>query len=149
MDPVTSTEFTPWLSLMGGVMIGLSAVIVMAAFGKIAGITGISKGMLGPVLGGAGPRDWGWRVAFLLGLIVAPVAMLLATGSLPAQTVPTDLTGMAIAGLIVGTGTALGSGCTSGHGVCGLARLSPRSFAAVLTFLAAAVTTTTIVRHII
>ena len=149
MDPVNSTEFTPWLSLIGGTMIGLSAVIVMAAFGKIAGITGITKGMLGPILGDAGPRDWGWRLAFLLGLLVAPVAMLLATGALPAQTVPTDLTGMAVAGLLVGTGSALGSGCTSGHGVCGLARLSPRSLAAVLTFLAAAVATTTVVRHLI
>ena len=123
MGPVTPTDFTPWLSLFGGVLIGLSAVIVMGAFGKIAGISGITKGLVGMVPG-------------------------LTTGNFPVQTIPTNLVGMAIAGLLVGVGTALGSGCTSGHGVCGLARLSPRSLVAVLTFVAAAVVTTTLVRHI-
>lgn len=148
MGPITATEFTPWLSLAGGVLIGASAVMVMGLFGKIAGVTGITKGLIGVVPGVAGPDDRDWRIAFLAGLVAAPVLLLLATGSLPVQTVSDDLPGMALAGLLVGTGTALGSGCTSGHGVCGLARLSPRSLAAVLAFVAAAVATTTLVRHV-
>ena len=148
MGPVTPTDFTPWLSLFGGVLIGLSAVIVMGAFGKIAGISGITKGLVGMVPGLTGLADRNWRLSFLLGLVIAPVAVLLTTGNFPVQTIPTNLVGMAIAGLLVGVGTALGSGCTSGHGVCGLARLSPRSLVAVLTFVAAAVVTTTLVRHI-
>ena len=148
MGPVTPTDFTPWLSLFGGVLIGLSAVIVMGAFGKIAGISGITKGLVGMVPGLSGPADRNWRLSFLLGLIIAPVAVLLTTGDFPVQAIPTSLVGMGIAGLLVGVGTALGSGCTSGHGVCGLARLSPRSLVAVLTFVAAAVVTTTLVRHI-
>ena len=100
-----------------------------------------------PGLGG--PDDRGWRRAFLLGLVAAPVAVLLVTGSFPQQTVSGNLPGMALAGLLVGTGTALGSGCTSGHGVCGLARLSRRSLVAVCVFLAAAVLTTALIRHVI
>lgn len=138
MEPVVATPFTPWLSLLGGVLIGLAAVMVMGLFGKIAGITGISKGLTSAVIGTGGPTDRGWRVAFLLGLVAAPLAVLLATWSFPQQTVPTNLWGMALAGFLVGFGTAFGSGCTSGHGVCGLARLSPRSGAAVATFLVAA-----------
>ncbi|WP_139210144.1 YeeE/YedE family protein [Palleronia pelagia] len=149
MEPVVATPFTPWLSLFGGILIGLAAVMVMGLFGKIAGITGISKGLTSAVAGTGGPADRGWRFAVLLGLIAAPLAVLLATGSLPQQTVPINLWGMALAGLLVGFGTAFGSGCTSGHGVCGLARLSPRSAAAVATFLVAAVATTTFIRHAI
>lgn len=149
MDPVVSTDFTPWLSLAGGVLIGLSAVIVMGLFGKIAGIAGITKGFVGIVPGVGGPADRSWRIAFLAGLIVAPVAVVLATGDWPRQTVPENLPGMALAGLLVGFGTALGSGCTSGHGVCGLARLSRRSLAAVAAFLLAAVLATTVLRHVV
>tara|TARA_R110002012_G_scaffold37676_1_gene105375 strand:- start:2018 stop:2467 length:450 start_codon:yes stop_codon:yes gene_type:complete len=149
MGPVVATEFTPWLSLLGGVLIGLSAVMVMGMFGKIAGIAGITKGLTSAVPGLATTGDRSWRLLFLLGLVVAPLAVLLATGSFPQQTVPTSLAGMALAGLLVGFGTAFGSGCTSGHGVCGLARLSPRSAAAVAVFVAAAVLTTTIVRHVL
>ena len=149
MGPVVTTEFTPWLSLLGGVLIGLSAVMVMGLFGKIAGITGITKGLTGLAPGADGPSDRGWRLAFLSGLITAPVVVLFATGACPQQTVPDNLPGMALAGLLVGAGTALGSGCTSGHGVCGLARLSPRSLVAVVTFLGAAVLTTTLIRHAI
>lgn len=149
MGPIVETEFTPWLSLLGGMLIGTSAVMVMGLFGKIAGITGISRGLVGIVPGIGGPVDRSWRLSFLLGLIAAPVAILLVTGSVPAQTVPSNLAGMAVAGLLVGAGTALGSGCTSGHGVCGLARLSPCSLAAVATFISAAVLTTTIVRHVL
>lgn len=148
MEPVVETEFTPWLSLIGGVLIGLSAVMVMALFGKIAGITGITKGLPGLTPASSGPSDRGWRIAFLAGLVISPVTVLLATGSFPAQSVPTSLAGMAVAGLLVGLGTTLGSGCTSGHGVCGLARLSPRSLIAVLTFLGVAVLTTTLLRHV-
>ncbi len=148
MGPVVTTAFTPWLSLFGGVLIGLSAVMVMGLFGKIAGITGITKGLTGLVPGVAGPGDRGWRLSFLLGLVAAPVAVLLVTGSFPQQTVSDNLAGMAIAGLLVGAGTALGSGCTSGHGVCGIAQLSPRSLAAVGVFVAAAIVTTTLIRHV-
>lgn len=149
MYPVVATEFTPWLSLFGGVLIGLSAVMVMGLFGKIAGIAGISKGLTSSVPGIGGPDDRGWRLSFLLGLIAAPLAVLLLTGAFPQQTVPTNIAGMALAGLLVGFGTAFGSGCTSGHGICGLARLSPRSAVAVAVFAAAAVLTTTFVRHVI
>jgi uncharacterized protein len=148
IGPVVTTEFTPWLSLFGGVLIGLSAVMVMGRFGKIAGITGITKGLSGLVPGMEGSDDRVWRLSFLLGLVAAPVAILLATGSFPQQTVSGNLLDMAIAGLLVGVGTALGSGCTSGHGVCGLARLSQRSLFAVGVFLTTAVLTTTLIRHV-
>lgn len=148
MEPVVTTEFTPWLSLFGGALIGVSAVMVMGLLGKIAGISGITKGLVSLLPGSKGIGDRGWRLSFILGLVLAPVAILLTSGSFPQQSVPTNLLGMAIAGLLVGTGSALGSGCTSGHGVCGLARLSKRSAAAVVTFVATAVLTTTVVRHI-
>ena len=145
----TATAFTPWQSLGGGVLIGLSAVIVMSLFGRIAGISGITAGLLGAVLPMPGaPRDRDWRIAFLLGLVSAPLALIL-TGWTVEQTVSANLVGMAVAGLLVGFGTALGSGCTSGHGVCGLARLSRRSLAAVLTFMIAGFATVFLLRHIL
>jgi uncharacterized protein len=149
MGPSTLTEFTPLASLLGGVLIGVSAVMVMALFGRIAGISGIAKGVLGAVvpLDGA-PGDLGWRIAFVLGLLAAPLALML-TGTSVEQTVSGNLPGMAIAGLLVGVGTAIGSGCTSGHGVCGLARLSVRSLVAVLTFMAAAFATVFVLRHVL
>lgn len=148
MEPAVLTEFTPWLSLLGGTLIGISAIMVMGLFGKIAGISGITKGLIGLLPGQNGPEDLGWRLSFLLGLVLAPVLVLLVSGSFPQQSVPSDLAGMLIAGVLVGMGTAIGSGCTSGHGVCGLARLSPRSLAAVITFLGVAMLTTTLVRHV-
>lgn len=149
MGPVIETEFTPWASLFGGVLIGLSAVFVMLAFGRIAGIVGITSGALRRFLPGDGTSDDGsWRITFVLGLIAAPVLMQLA-GHTITQSVPSNLFGMAIAGLVVGVGTAIGSGCTSGHGVCGLARLSPRSLAAVLTFMATAGVTVYVLRHVV
>ena len=149
METQVETAFTPWASLGGGVLIGLSAVMVMALFGRIAGIAGITQGALGgviPLSGAAKDRDWRW--AFLLGLLAAPVAILIAGGTVT-QSVPSSLSAMAIAGLLVGIGTALGSGCTSGHGVCGLARLSPRSLAAVVTFMTAGFLTVFLLRHVI
>ena len=143
--PLVPTDFTPWASLIGGILIGLSAVMVMLLFGRIAGIAGISRGALG--ISGAG--DWSWRIAFIAGLIAAPLVVALFDPAAVSQTVPDNLPIMALAGLLVGAGTALGSGCTSGHGVCGLARLSKRSFAAVLTFMGFAVATVFVVRHVI
>lgn len=145
MELGTETAFTPWASLLGGVLIGLSAVMVMALFGRIAGIAGITQGAMG--LPGA-PRDRDWRWAFLAGLVLAPLAVI-AMGGTVEQTVPDNPGRMALAGLLVGLGTALGSGCTSGHGVCGLARLSGRSLAAVLTFMAAGFVTVFVLRHIL
>ena len=145
------TEFTPWASLLGGVLIGLSAVMVMALFGRIAGIAGISTGALAALVptgrAGSGAGDRTWRVAFVVGLVAAPLLVRLLTGEPIEQTVSPNLTGMSLAGLLVGLGTALGSGCTSGHGVCGLARLSPRSLAAVGTFMAVAFLTVLVLRH--
>ncbi|ESR24902.1 hypothetical protein N177_2225 [Lutibaculum baratangense AMV1] len=135
-------------SLLGGVLIGLSAVMAMALFGRIAGITGIvTQTMWAKAAHRAG--DWSWRAAFLLGLLAAPLLYALATGSPVEQTVSGNLPLMAVAGLLVGFGTALGSGCTSGHGVCGLARLSPRSLVSVLVFMGVAVATVTIARHVL
>jgi uncharacterized membrane protein YedE/YeeE len=116
----------------------------MVLFGRIAGIAGITRGATG--LSGAGDR--GWRLAFVAGLVAAPLLAGAVAGPVQ-QTVSGNLPMMAIAGLLVGTGVALGSGCTSGHGVCGLARLSPRSLAAVATFMAMAAATVFVLRHVI
>ena len=145
MLPATATEFTPWASLSGGMLIGLSAVMVMVLFGRIAGIAGITRGATW--LSGAG--DWSWRLAFVAGLIAAPLLVGVATGETVSQTVSSNIVVMGLAGLLVGFGTALGSGCTSGHGVCGLARLSARSFAAVLTFMGFAGLTVYVLRHVV
>lgn len=146
MLPVVPTEFTPWTSLFGGVLIGISAVMVMALFGRIAGIAGVSRGALG-MTGAGSAGDWQWRIAFVAGLIVAPLLVSVVSGNAVQQTVSSNLPMMALAGLLVGAGTALGSGCTSGHGVCGLARLSTRSLVAVLTFMITAALTVFILRH--
>ncbi len=142
MLPITPTDFTPWASLGGGILIGVSTVMVMALFGRVTGIIGITAGA-------ALWEDRGWRIAFIIGLIAAPLLWLLANGAMPQQTVSDNLPGMVIAGLLVGAGTALGSGCTSGHGVCGLARLSGRSLAAVITFMIFAAGTVFVLRHVI
>lgn len=138
----TITPFTPIASTLGGILIGLSAVMVMGLFGRIAGISGITTGAL--------PQrrdDWDWRFAFVLGLVAAPILVLLVTGQEIRQTVPGNLPAMTLAGLLVGAGTVLGSGCTSGHGVCGLARLSARSLVAVVIFMAFAGITVFVLRH--
>jgi uncharacterized membrane protein YedE/YeeE len=139
----TITPFTPYASLAGGILIGLSAVLVMGLFGRIAGISGITTGAV------PGRRDdWPWRLAFVAGLVAAPLLVLAATGSPVQQTVSANLPAMAVAGLLVGFGTVTGSGCTSGHGVCGLARLSSRSLVAVLTFMVFAAATVFVLRHV-
>lgn len=142
MLPITPTDFTPWASLGGGILIGISTVMVMALFGRVTGIIGFTTAA-------AAGDDRGWRIAFIAGLIAAPLLWLLATGVMPQQTVSDNLPGMALSGLLVGAGTALGSGCTSGHGVCGLARLSGRSLAAVITFMIFAAGTVFVLRHVI
>jgi uncharacterized membrane protein YedE/YeeE len=137
------TEFTPFLSLLGGILIGLSAVLLMITVGRIAGISGIVSRLLPP-------RDEDDRrggLAFVAGLVAAPLLALAVTSRPVAQAVSGDLGLMAAAGLLVGFGTVWGNGCTSGHGVCGIARLSPRSLAATLVFMAAAMATVLVTRH--
>ncbi|WP_412051014.1 YeeE/YedE family protein [Hoeflea sp. Naph1] len=141
-DEMMETEFTPWLSLAGGVLIGLSATLLMAMNGRIAGMTGILTGIIPPF-----STDWAWRIAFLAGAIVAPVIYLFAGGEI-AYAVPVSLPLLTLGGLIVGIGVYYGAGCTSGHGVCGIARLSPRSIAATATFMIATAVTVYVVRHI-
>ena len=132
-------------ALAGGALIGAAAVLLMALEGRIAGISGIVGGLLPP----APAADRAWRVAFLAGLVAGPllVGALVAGPAIGSPVV--GIGGAIAAGLLVGVGTALGSGCTSGHGVCGLARLSPRSLAATLTFMATAGATVFVLRHLI
>ena len=124
-------------------MIGLAATLLMAFHGRIAGMTGILAGILPPV-----SSDWQWRAAFLAGAIGAPAIMLLAGGTIP-YAVPVPVWAMIIGGLIVGIGATIGSGCTSGHGVCGMARLSPRSIAATITFMITTAITVYVMRHVL
>src|SRR6185503_9848277 len=134
----------PYLvALLGGGLIGLSAVLLMAMSGRIAGISGIVGGLLPP----KPADDRTWRIAFILGLLLAPTVLTIFTGDnrIGAPTVGPVM--LIAAGLLVGVGTALGSGCTSGHGICGISRLSPRSIAATATFVATAMVTVFIVRH--
>lgn len=126
------THFTPLESAIGGVVIGAAASMLILFCGRVAGISGI----LGGVLSRAN-NDKGWRIAFLLGLVLSPVLWRLAA-PLPAVSITASRPMLVVAGLLVGVGTCYGSGCTSGHGVCGLSRLSVRSLVATLTFMAAA-----------
>jgi uncharacterized protein len=135
------TEFTPLLSLSGGVLIGASAVLLMWLNGRIAGMTGIVSGIIPPL-----PRDWPWRAAFIAGAVLAPLAWLAAGGQIEFG-VPVSLTALIVGGLIVGVGVTFGGGCTSGHGVCGMARLSPRSFAATVAFMITTAITVYLIRH--
>jgi uncharacterized membrane protein YedE/YeeE len=137
------THFTPWASLAGGILIGIAAAIFILFNGRIAGISGILGGLLHPVR-----NDILWRVAFLAGLVVAPLLYHLAR-PLPATVVDADAGMLIAAGLLVGIGTRYGAGCTSGHGVCGIARLSPRSLVATACFMAAGFVTVFIVRHLL
>ncbi len=139
------TEFTPWASLFGGVLIGIAAVLLMAWEGRIAGISGIAGRILPPWHDEALPS----RLGFVVGLVAAPRLYLLATGAPVAQTVSTNLPLMTAAGLLVGFGSTWGNGCTSGHGVCGLSRLSLRSFVATGVFMATAIVTVFVTRHLV
>lgn len=139
------TAFTPFQSLGGGALIGLAAVLLMAILGRVMGATGILAGLLQP----SGLSDWSWRAAVLVGMISGPVAVLFLTGQLPAVQVPVSMPMLAIGGFIVGIGVTFGAGCTSGHGVCGMARLSPRSIAATLTFMLTTGITVFVVRHVL
>lgn len=136
-------NFTPWASLAGGVLIGLSAALFVLFNGRIAGISGILGGLLEWPNG-----DIAWRLAFLLGLVAAPLAFSLVA-PLPIVEVDAGTGTLVVAGLLVGIGTRYGSGCTSGHGVCGLSRLSPRSLAATAAFMLAGFATVFVVRHLI
>jgi hypothetical protein len=136
------TEFTPVSALFGGALIGLSAALLMLFTGRIAGISGILGGCL---VAGAGDRDW--RLAFVAGLIAAPLLGALANFPLALPRMPTSWFVIAVAGLLVGFGTRMGGGCTSGHGVCGIARLSPRSIAATAIFMTTAFAVVFLVRH--
>ena len=135
------TAFTPYLSLAGGIMIGLSAVMLMALNGRIAGMTGILAGVLPPL-----PADWQWRASFLAGSVIAPLIWLALGNEIPFA-VPVAMPALVIGGLIVGAGVSFGSGCTSGHGICGIARLSPRSIAATCVFMLSAFVTVYLIRH--
>lgn len=138
------TEYTPVAALIGGSMIGLAAVLLMATTGKIAGVSGFISRLLPPY----GDGDWPARLAFVAGLAASPLLYWGAHGSPPVSVVTSNTPLLIAAGLLVGFGAVLGNGCTSGHGVCGIARLSRRSIFATLIFMTAAVVTVFIVRHI-
>lgn len=139
------THFTPWLSLGGGLLLGLASAAFILVNGRILGISGILGGLLTPKTG-----DMGWRLSFLLGMVAAPwVAMiLLPEGWMQAPRIEASFGVVSLAGLLVGFGTRYGSGCTSGHGVCGLSRLSPRSLVSTLTFMGLGFVTVYAVRHL-
>ncbi|TMH58976.1 MAG: YeeE/YedE family protein [Betaproteobacteria bacterium] len=137
------TSFTPWSAAIGGVIIGLAVAMFVLVNGRIAGISGIVGGLLRPA-----PGDAGWRIAFVAGLIAAPLCFATVT-TLPPVVIEASYPALVVAGLLVGIGTRYGAGCTSGHGVCGISRLSPRSIVATLSFMAAGVATVFVVRHVI
>jgi uncharacterized membrane protein YedE/YeeE len=139
------TPFTPVASTIGGMLIGLSAVLLMLFNGRIAGISGILARMFPPYSG----ADAAGAVAFVVGLMAAPLCYSAATGGPVPQTVSANAVLMAIAGLLVGFGTVYGSGCTSGHGVCGLARLSLRSLVATAVFMVMGFATVFVMRHVV
>jgi uncharacterized membrane protein YedE/YeeE len=135
------TAFTPVSALIGGALIGLAATVLYAMLGRIAGISGVVNSALDD------KTDRGWRIAFLFGLVAAASAWLLGTGVAPRSGFP--LPWLIAAGLLVGFGTRLGNGCTSGHGICGLSRLSKRSVVAVLVFMGAGFATVYVLRHVV
>ncbi|QYY27044.1 MULTISPECIES: YeeE/YedE family protein [Diaphorobacter] len=140
-------SFTPWSSLAGGMLIGLAAALLIVLLGRIAGISGIVGALL-QRSSWASVANWGWRAAFVIGMVVAPLVWQLIA-PLPPMEMPSNPLVIVLAGLLVGFGTRLGSGCTSGHGVCGLSRLSLRSLAATLTFIGAGAATVFVVRHVL
>ena len=137
------THFTPMSALAGGVLIGLAATVLLACNGRIAGISGIVGGLLAR----RGEDETAWRLAFVLGLILAPI-LYGFFAILPVSHIDAGWIELVVAGVLVGYGSRLGSGCTSGHGVCGLSRLSPRSLAATATFMVTGFITVFVVRHV-
>lgn len=135
--------FTPWRSLAGGLLIGLAAAMFVLLNGRIAGISGVLGGLLVPAKG-----DVGWRVAFLAGLLLAPLAWLLVA-AVPQPRIDAGDGALVLAGLLVGIGTRYGGGCTSGHGVCGLSRFSLRSLVATAAFMGAGFATVVVTRHLL
>jgi uncharacterized protein len=135
-------SFTPYAALAGGVLIGAAASMLLLFNGRVAGISGIIGGLFKPAAGDA----W-WRIAFVAGLILAPLAYTVFA-KLPESRVDTGFVATVIAGLLVGIGTRYGAGCTSGHGVCGLSRLSPRSLVATLAFMATGLASVFVSRHV-
>ncbi|MBL4891666.1 MAG: YeeE/YedE family protein [Rhizobiaceae bacterium] len=139
------TVFTPVQSLGGGALIGLSSVLLMLVFGRIMGATGILTGFFTP----SSFSDWQWRAMVLAGMITAPLVYLATTGEFPTVDVTVSTPMLLVGGFIVGIGVTYGAGCTSGHGVCGMARFSPRSIAATITFMATTALSVYVVRHVI
>ncbi len=139
------TEFAPFSSLLGGALIGMASVMLMAFKGRIAGVSGIAVRLFPPFEDG----EFVGRAAFVAGLVLAPVLYLALAGNLPTQTIAAGSTTLVVAGLLVGFGSIWGNGCTSGHGVCGLSRLSVRSMVAVVTFMATAFFTVLLTRHLL
>jgi len=135
--------FTPYASLAGGVLIGMAAAMFVLLNGRIAGISGILGGLLKPAEG-----DVSWRLAFVLGLVASPLLYALFA-VVPTPHIEASWGALVLAGLLVGVGTRYGSGCTSGHGVCGLSRLSPRSLAATVAFMGAGFVTVFVIRHLL
>ena len=141
---MTATAFTPFASLAGGALIGAAAVMLMAAKGRIAGVSGIAVRLLPPY----GDGEFAGRLAFILGIVAAPPVVLLASGSVPVPTIEAAPPLLAVAGALVGFGAVWGNGCTSGHGICGLSRLSVRSLVATAVFMATAIATVFLTRHL-
>jgi uncharacterized protein len=137
-------NFTPISAAIGGALIGLAAVLLMLFNGRIAGVSGITDGLVNPRT-----EDRLWRAAFVVGLIAAPLAAALAGRAVAMPQMPASYGVIVIAGLLVGFGTRLGNGCTSGHGICGIARLSPRSIVATMVFMAAAIVVVALSRHVV
>ena len=137
------TAFTPWSAAIGGVIIGAAVAMFALMNGRIAGISGIVGGLFRPA-----PGDVAWRLAFVAGLIVAPLLYAIVA-ALPPVVIEAGYPTLIVAGLLVGIGTRYGAGCTSGHGVCGISRLSPRSIVATLSFMAAGFATVFVARHVL
>ena len=145
MISITPTEFTPIASLIGGALIGVASVILMAFKGRIAGVSGIAVRLFPPYEDG----ELSGRIAFIAGIIAAPVIAMLVMGVTPTQTITAGAGLLVIAGLLVGFGSVWGNGCTSGHGVCGVSRLSVRSMTAVAVFMGTAIITVFVARHLL
>jgi hypothetical protein len=143
---VLETEFTPFASLLGGALIGLSAVILMAGHGRVAGISGIVSRVLPPAVETKGLRQ---VVTFIVGLLLTAPLWFGILGKAPAAVMSSNTTLLGLAGILVGFGSVLGNGCTSGHGVCGISRLSKRSIIATVTFMATGAITVFILRHVV